>query len=193
MRDDGTGTRRGWPRSIVLVNSAPNCRLLHCCLLVGHPQMVASVVFLIPVCLAFLAIAPALYLGRAQPQNSRRRTAALIAAVILNGVAFLLTSRMSYLVVLAIPFFCFCIAGVVGGVMGRRAWLFGLLASPWFVAPYVVDWVRSATPDEVTAYGRIPWEMVYMTLPFGAAGSIAAEIAIAVGTSWKLDSSRDAG
>lgn len=142
--------------------------------------MVTNLVLLLPPFLAVIALTPAFYLGRAESQNIPRRTAALVAAVLLNGVSFLLTSQMFYLVFIAIPFFCFCIAAAVGGIIGHRASLFGFLASPWFVAPYLIDWLQSATPDQITAYGRIPWEMIYLTLPFSAAGAIAAEITLSL-------------
>jgi hypothetical protein len=143
--------------------------------------MVASLVLFIPFILASIALAPAFYLGRAKSPSTERRIAALAIAVLLNGIAFLLTSKMSYLVIFAIPFFCFCIAATVAGVIGVRAWLFGFLASPWFVAPYLVDWLQNATPDQITAYGRFPWQMIYLTLPFSAAGSLAAEVALTLG------------
>ena len=131
---------------------------------------------LLPLVLAVPSLAPGLVLGRAAP-GSRRPALALRWAVALNVLAAPVPWT-AYLAFLLIPAACFGIAACVGGIAGRRAWLYGLLAFPWFLVPLLIWWAVTASPDQVASYGRIPVDVLTLSLPYGIVGALAAEAMI---------------
>lgn len=73
--------------------------------------------------------------------------------------------------------FCsYAIAALAGGVAGRRAWLYGTLASLWYLAYALFDWSINASPEQIQAVGRFPIDaqiFLCVILP-GHMGAVAA-------------------
>lgn len=126
----------------------------------------------LPVC----GLIPAWLWGPVGPGESRKR-AAWGATIVLNLLATpILLGYMGYLMC---PFVSFGIGATVGSVAGRRAWLYGTLASFWYIIPYQIHWVFKASPGQIQAYGLFPPTLAILTLPVGLLGGLAAS-----GTLW---------
>ncbi len=94
----------------------------------------------------------------------------LTAAIVLNALA-LVAPLTGYLAFLFIPASCAAIGAVVAAASPRRSWFAGTAASPWFLAPYLVWWAATASPDQVAAYGRVPWPFVGLAVACGGFGA----------------------
>ena len=53
------------------------------------------------------------------------------------------------------PLTFLCIAAAGAGMAGHRSWLYGPVASPWFLLPSLIDWNLTASPDQMKAYGPL--------------------------------------
>ena len=135
--------------------------------------MIQYALLFIPITFAYCCLVPAGALGPAAP-GSRRGWVALGLAVLLSGLA----SRWLFHCQ-NFAMFCFCsyaVAALVGGVAGRRAWLYGTLASLWYLWYALMEWTMTASPEQVQALGRFPIDaqiFLCVILP-GQWGAVAA-------------------
>lgn len=101
----------------------------------------------------------------------------LITAIILN-VLGLAVPVMGYTAWFLILVWCAFIAAVVAAVSLRWSWFAGLLASPWFLVPWLVwnTFTQSQSPDYIAAYGYIPWGYIGFAVACGCIGATLGTI-----------------
>lgn len=131
--------------------------------------MVLLLLFYLPFPLCGLI--PGWVWGPVSPGESRQ-WAAWGTAVALNILAA--HFMLGYMAFLLAPLVGFGIAAAVGSVAGRKAWLYGSLASFWFIIPFHIHWFLTASPGQISAYGIVPPDLIILALPGGVLGGLAA-------------------
>ena len=127
----------------------------------------------IPLTFALCCLVPAGAFGPAAP-GSRRGWVAVGLAILLSWMGSRWLFRCQNFAMFS---FCsYAIAALVGGVAGRRAGLYGTLASLWYLAYSLLDWSIFASPEQIQALGRFPIDaqiFLCVILP-GHLGAVAA-------------------
>lgn len=97
-------------------------------------------------------------LGPTSPEAaSFRLRQAILAALVLNFVA-IPAPVSGYSTLLSLPLAFFGISTTVAAITGRAPLMVGPLASIWFLIPSRIHWWFTASPDQIAAYGRIPFD-----------------------------------
>lgn len=127
----------------------------------------------IPFTFALCCLVPAGAFGPAAP-GSRRAWVAVGLAFLLSGMSSCWLFRCQNFA--AFSFCSYAIAALVGGVAGRRAWLYGTLASLWYLAYALFEWTITASPDQIQALGRFPinTQIILCVILPGQLGAVAA-------------------
>ena len=127
----------------------------------------------IPFTFALCCLVPAGALGPAAP-GSRRGWVATGLAFLLSGMSSCWLFRCQNFAMFS---FCsYAIAALVGGVAGRRAGLYGTLASLWYLAYALFEWSITGSPEQIQAVGRFPIDaqIIFCVILPGHLGAVAA-------------------
>ena len=127
----------------------------------------------IPFTFALCCLVPAGAFGPAAP-GSKRGWLAVGLAILLSGMCSGWLFRCQNFVMFS---FCsYAIAALVGGVAGRRAWLYGTLASLWYLAYALFEWAITSSLEQIQALGRFPIDaqIVLCVILSGHLGAVAA-------------------
>lgn len=138
---------------------------------------VAIIAQLVLLAIPFCGLIPAWKLGPASPGDPGRLMAAWVAACVLNLIATIVPF-VWYLVPYGCLLAAFGIASCVGGIAGHRSWLFGSIASYWFVLPWLVIQNHFVPPTQIATHGEMSLLLLLFTFGAGVAGGLMSSLVL---------------